>query len=50
MESRIQPLCGLDVHKKTVVPCVLTSERKEIGTFSTMTDDLISMTNELAQR
>jgi len=35
--------CGLDVHKKTVVACTITPEGKEICTFSTMTDDLISM-------
>ncbi|OPX93181.1 MAG: Transposase [Pelotomaculum sp. PtaB.Bin104] len=35
--------CGLDVHKKTVVACIITPEEKEIRTFSTMTDDLISM-------
>lgn len=39
--------CGLDVHKKTVVACVLLSERrkvrKEIRTFGTMTADLQSL-------
>jgi len=34
-------VCGLDVHKKNVVACVITPETKEIRTFSTMTDDLI---------
>ena len=34
-------VCGLDVHKKNVVACVITPEIKEIRTFSTMTDDLI---------
>ncbi|MGF9798597.1 IS110 family transposase [Brevibacillus agri] len=34
-------VCGLDVHKKNVVACVITPETKEIQTFSTMTDDLI---------
>lgn len=36
-------VCGLDVHKKTVVACVLTPNEKEIRTFSTMTDDLLQM-------
>lgn len=34
-------VCGLDVHKKIVVACVITPEIKEIRTFSTMTDELI---------
>jgi len=34
-------VCGLDVHKKNVVACMITPETKEIRTFSTMTDDLI---------
>lgn len=38
--------CGLDVHKKTVVACVLiTAERgrveRQVRTFSTMTEDLL---------
>jgi transposase len=33
--------CGLDVHAKTVVACLLTPGRKEIRTFSTMTEDLL---------
>jgi transposase len=32
--------CGLDVHAKTVVACLLKQGRKEIRTFSTMTADL----------
>lgn len=35
--------CGLDVHKKNVVACVITPEGKEIRTFTTMTDDLINL-------
>lgn len=35
--------CGLDVHKKMVVACVLTPGAKEIRTFSTMTEDLLEM-------
>jgi transposase len=31
---------GLDVHKKTVVACVLTPGGRETRTFGTMTDDL----------
>jgi transposase len=36
-------VCGLDVHKKTVVTCIITPDEKEIRTFSTMTDDLLQM-------
>jgi transposase len=44
--------CGLDIHKKFVVACVLTSiadgsVQKEIRTFSTMTNDLLSMVDWL---
>jgi transposase len=38
---------GLDVHKKTVVACVLTPEGKETRTFGTMTDDLLRLTDWL---
>ncbi len=32
--------CGLDVHKKTVVACVLTSVKQETRTFGTMTHEV----------
>lgn len=35
--------CGLDVHKKTVVACVITPEKKETRTFFTMTSDLLKL-------
>ncbi len=45
---------GLDVHKKTVVACAITPEqggwRKEIATFSTMTDDLLKLSDWLEVR
>ena len=34
---------GLDVHKKTVVACVFTSQVKKTRTFATMTNDLLEM-------
>ena len=37
--------CGLDVHKKTVVACVITPETKEVRTFGTMTEDLLSLSD-----
>jgi transposase len=44
--------CGLDVHKKRVVACLLISSGKgepikEIRTFSTMTDDLLALADWL---
>jgi transposase len=45
MQTVYERCAGLDVHKKTVVACVLTTGergrvRKETRTFSTMTRDL----------
>ncbi|WP_018133504.1 IS110 family RNA-guided transposase [Effusibacillus pohliae] len=42
-------VCGLDVHKKNVVACVLTPETKEIRTFSTMTEDLLALVDWIKQ-
>lgn len=41
---------GLDVHKKTIVACVLTPEGSEIRTFSTMTADLLLLADWLRQQ
>jgi len=41
--------CGLDVHKKTVVACVVTPEKKETRTFSTMTGNLLKLKEWLAE-
>ncbi|WP_206919985.1 IS110 family transposase [Alicyclobacillus suci] len=49
MEILYERCCGLDVHKKMVVACVLTSEAKEIHTFSTMTVNLLEMVDWLKQ-
>ena len=37
MEVVYECCCGLDVHAKTVVACLVTKGRKEIRTFATMT-------------
>ena len=50
MEVVCERCCGLDVHKKTVVACVMTPERKETRTFSTMTGDLLKLREWLAER
>src|SRR6266702_8507573 len=45
--------CGIDIHKKIAVACVIVSEtkgraRKETRTFGTMTDDLLALADWLA--
>jgi transposase len=45
--------CGLDVHKRTVVACLIVAgthgePRKEIRTFGTMTQDLLELSDWLA--
>jgi transposase len=45
--------CGLDVHKRVVVACLITPGRdgaptKEVRTFSTMTDELLALSDWLA--
>lgn len=39
--------CGLDVHKKTVVACVMTPAGQEARNFSTMTQDLLALSEWL---
>jgi transposase len=48
METLHECCCGLDVHKKTVVACLLKSEQgkaplKEVRTFGTLTDELVAL-------
>lgn len=50
MEVVYSHCCGLDVHKKIVVACIVSPAGKEIRTFSTMTDDLISMVDWLKEK
>jgi transposase len=47
MEAIIERCCGIDVHKKTIVACLMTGQPHEkpkttIKTFSTMTRDLLA--------
>lgn len=39
--------CGLDVHAKTVVACLIKDGKKEVRTFSTMTDELLALSDWL---
>jgi len=41
--------CGLDVHKKTVVACVLTTEGREVRTFGIMTRELLRLADWLGE-
>src|SRR5579885_2538840 len=46
--------CGLDVHKRNVVACLIVSSeegqsRKEIRTFETLTDDLLKLADWLGE-
>jgi len=43
MKAVHQRCCGLDVHKKTVVACVLSGKGRETRTFGTMTRDLLEL-------
>ena len=53
MEVVYPRCCGLDIHKKVVVACLLVSEpggqvRKEIRRFGTMTEDLLALADWLS--
>jgi transposase len=44
MDIIIEKGCGLDVHKETVVACIMgAGVRKEIRTYTTMTNDLLRL-------
>ena len=54
MEVTFARCAGLDIHQDSVVACVLLSEpggavRKEARSFGTMTDDLLALSDWLAQ-
>jgi len=38
-----QICCGIDVHARTAVVCLIRNGRREIRTYSAMTDDLLTM-------
>jgi transposase len=43
MDVIIERACGLDVHKDNITACIMTTERKEIQTFSTKTVFLLKL-------
>jgi transposase len=54
MRIEYERCCGLDVHKKTVVACLLVPEatggrQKQTRTFSTMTAEILALADWLAQ-
>jgi hypothetical protein len=49
MEVLYECCCGLDVHAKTVVACLIQRGKKEVRTFSTMTDDLMRLRDWLGE-
>ena len=53
MEVVYERCCGLDMHKQTVVACLIVPGRpaqphKEMRTFGTMTDELLALADWLA--
>jgi transposase len=50
MDSVHERWCGLDVHKQSVVACVIGPTGRETRTFGTMTDDLECLAEWLAQQ
>jgi transposase len=49
MEVLHECCCGLDVHAKTVVACLIRRGRKEIRPFTTMTDELLQLGDWLSR-
>src|ERR1700716_4646848 len=52
MDAIYERCCGLDIHKRTAVACMIVpgsgrQSRKEIRTFGTMTDDLLALADWL---
>ena len=39
--------CGMDIHKNTIVACLIIGRKKEIRTFSTMTSSLLGLVDWL---
>lgn len=50
MEVTYERCAGLDIHKKSVVACVITPEGQETRTFATMTKDLLTLADWLMER
>jgi len=49
MDVIYERCCGMDVHKKTVVACVITPEGQQIRSFKTTTKELLSLSDWLSE-
>jgi transposase len=49
MEVLYACCCGIDVHAKMLVACLIKAGKKEVRTFSTMTEDLLRLLDWLTQ-
>jgi hypothetical protein len=49
MEVIIERCCGLDVHKRSVVACIITSESQVTRTFGTMTQNVLDLSDWLME-
>lgn len=47
MEIVHQRCCGLDVHKNSITACIITPEGKEVKSYSTLTDSLLELVDEI---
>ncbi len=47
MKILYERCCGIDVHKKTVVACVITPAGRQTKSFGTMTDELLALADWL---
>lgn len=43
MEAIYKKCCGLDVHKKVIVACIIDDTKKEVKTFGAMTEDILAL-------
>ncbi len=50
MEVTYERCCGLDIHKQSVVACLIVPGHKEIRTFGTMTADLLRLGDWLTEQ
>jgi hypothetical protein len=49
MEVLYACFCGIEVHAKMLVACLLKAGKKEVRTFSTMTEELLHLLDWLSQ-
>jgi len=50
MEVLYACCCGIDIHAKTAVACLIKDGKKQTRTFSTMTDDLLRLLDWLTSQ